>query len=137
MTNMGTKRRPSFSVETERPPGLSGRPRWHPTPEQREQVKTLAGRGVPQRMVASIIGVDDEVLLRECREEWEHGRAIAVANVTGVLYRRAISDDPQSFRDRQFYLVNIAGMASNMTKLEASSLEALVASAMGVRTNAK
>ena len=103
-------------------PAKVGRPRFEATQEHREKVKTLAAQGVSQKEIAAILRIDTDTLIRECREDWEMGRAIGIANVQGVNYKRAMSGDHGSFQDRQFYLINVAGMSSGATLHAAQEL---------------
>lgn len=122
-------RRAARAKDDPAPPGAAGRPRWTPTAQQREQVKTLAGRGVPHNHIAAILGCDKEALRRECATEIEAGKAIAIANVCGVLYANAVKPDHQHFKDRQFYLVNVAGFDSEKVA-PGGTLEELVRASM-------
>lgn len=109
-----------------------GRPAWKPTQEQREQVRTLSGRGVAIHHIATIIGADKEALRRECMEDIDAGRAFAVANVTGVLYQRALSKDSAAFKERQLFLVNCAGWTNSHQRHQVTtSLEDLVKASFG------
>lgn len=110
-----------------------GRPKWAPTQEQREKVRTLAGRGVAIHHIATIVGVDKDALRRECMEDVDAGRAFAVANVTGVLYQRALSSDANAFKERQLFLVNCAGWTNSHQRHQVTtSLEDLVKASFGV-----
>lgn len=111
-------------------PAKVGRPRFEATQEHREKVKTLAAQGVSQKEIAAILRIDTDTLIRECREDWEMGRAIGIANVQGVNYKRAMSGDHGSFQDRQFYLINVAGMSSGRQQVESVTLEELVRASM-------
>ena len=79
---------------------------WAPTQKEREQVKSLAGRGVPEKMIASIMGVDKLTLRKHCPEELTSGRALAVANVMGKSYEQAMKGE---FKFAQLFLANMAG----------------------------
>lgn len=83
----------------------TGRPPWEPSTKDREQVKTLAGRGVPEKMIAAIIGVDKNTLRKHCANELTTGRAFAVANVMGATYKAAMAGE---FKHAQLFLANMA-----------------------------
>ena len=55
----------------------------------REQVRHLAGVGVPQDDVARIIGCAPKTLRKRCREDLDRGVAEANATVAGYLYAAA------------------------------------------------
>lgn len=108
-----------------------GRPQWQPSQQQREQVRSLAGRGVAINHIAIIVGVDKDTLMLRCGEDVDAGRAFAVANVTGVLYKRALSEDPNAFKERQLFLVNCAGWTNSHQRHQVTTtLEELVRQSM-------
>jgi hypothetical protein len=55
----------------------------------REQVRHLAGVGVPQDDVARIIGCAPKTLRKRCREDLDRGVAEANATVSGYLFAAA------------------------------------------------
>jgi hypothetical protein len=59
----------------------------------REQVRSLAARGVRQDDIAAIIGCDAKTARKYFREELDRGMAEANANVTGALYEKAMGGD--------------------------------------------
>ena len=83
-----------------------GRPPWKPTAKDRETVKTLAGRGVPEKMIAAIVGVDKITLRKHCANDLLEGRAVAVSNVTGAVYKAAVAGDAKMAR---LFLANTIG----------------------------
>lgn len=87
-------------------PARVGRPPWEPTAKDRENVKTLAGRGVPEKMIAAIVGVDKLTLRKHCAQELVEGRSFAVTNVLGAVYKQALSGD---FHHARLYLANTIG----------------------------
>ena len=91
-------------------PNPDGRPPWVPTSEQREQVKTLAGRGVPEVNIAVLMGVAKHTLRKHCKAEIEAGRALAVSNVLGAVYKAALAGE---FKQQQLYLANTIGWTSS------------------------
>ncbi len=50
-----------------------GRCAHSPDAYQRRQVETLAGYGVPETEIASLIGIDPKTLRRHYRQELDHG----------------------------------------------------------------
>jgi hypothetical protein len=68
------------------------RPRFQPTEEQRHQVRALAGYGLRQAQIASVVGVGSTATLRKhFREELTLGPLEARANVARTLFRLATS----------------------------------------------
>jgi hypothetical protein len=63
------------------------------TDEMREQVRSLATRGVRQEDIAAIIGCDAKTLRKRFRDELDRGMAEANANVAGALFDKAMSGD--------------------------------------------
>ena len=55
----------------------------------REQVRHLAGVGVPQDDIARIIGCAPKTLRKRCREDLDRGVAEANATVSGYLFAAA------------------------------------------------
>lgn len=63
-----------------------------PTDETRAQVEAYARVGVPQKMIATLIGLgSDNTLKRHYADELARGEAMAVAEVANTLYTRATS----------------------------------------------
>jgi hypothetical protein len=68
------------------------RPRFEATEEQRHRVKSLAGYGLPQGQIASVVGVGSTATLRQhFRQELTQGPLEAQANVMRTLFRLATS----------------------------------------------
>jgi hypothetical protein len=64
------------------------------TDEVREQVRTLAARGVRQEDIAGAIGCRDAKTLRKhFRDELDRGTGEANAKVAGALYEKAVGGD--------------------------------------------
>lgn len=92
-----------------------------PTDEQRKLVEQLSGRGLPHKMIVSLIdGVSHEETLRtHYREELDRGAAKACAQVAGKLFEKCMSGDTASIL---FWMKTRCGFRENMS--EDSSLEA-------------
>jgi hypothetical protein len=68
------------------------RPRFHPSDEQRSQVKSMAAFGLRETEIAQLIGIRSPKTLRKhCRAELDRGAAEANGNVANALYKMAIS----------------------------------------------
>lgn len=76
-----------------------------PTPQQSEQIKSLAARGVGVREIASMIGIDKDTLCLRCAEELESGRALGIATITSKLFEEAKKG---SFKHQALYLGHVA-----------------------------
>jgi len=59
------------------------------TDAMREQVGSLAARGVPQEKIAAIIGCDAKTLRKCFRNELDRGMAEADAEIIGALFANA------------------------------------------------
>jgi hypothetical protein len=64
-----------------------------PTPAQRQLVQLHATIGTPQKIIASIIGIDDKTLAKHYREELDHAMAQANATIGGALFNKAKGGD--------------------------------------------
>ena len=71
-------------------PNPDGPPPHKPTDEQRKQVETLSGFGIPQVDIAREIGIHDETLRKHYRHELDSGVTKANSRVAQGLYKRAI-----------------------------------------------
>lgn len=69
------------------------RKRFVATDAMREQVRSLAARGVRQDDVAAIVDCDAKTARKYFREELDRGMAEANANVAGALYEKAMGGD--------------------------------------------
>ena len=70
-----------------------GRSPHVPTAQQREQVKAMAGYGLPHDMIATIMGISDRTLQKKYRDELKLGSALATATIAKTLYQRAQNGD--------------------------------------------
>jgi len=80
------------------------RPRHEPDAYQRRQVETLAGYGIPETEIASLIGIDPKTLRRYYRQELDHGHTKANAKVAENLFRKATGDGRESVIAAIFWL---------------------------------
>ena len=81
-----------------------GRCAHSPDAYQRRQVETLAGYGVPETEIASLIGIDPKTLRRHYRQELDHGHTKANVKVAENLFRKAIGDGRESVTAAIFWL---------------------------------
>jgi hypothetical protein len=69
-------------------PGIGGRPKWQPTPQQRARVRQLRARGHALKAIARKLGVSHEAVRRECHQE------LGLSPVATLpLYDRAAAGD--------------------------------------------
>jgi hypothetical protein len=66
---------------------------FRPTDEMREQVRSLAARGVRHEDIAGIVDCDPKTLRKHFRYELDRGKAAANADITGALYEKAMGGD--------------------------------------------
>jgi hypothetical protein len=66
-----------------------------PTDNERVQVESMAGYGVPQEQIACVIrdGIDADTLAKHFRKELKQGKAKASAKIGQTLYQKAINGD--------------------------------------------
>lgn len=87
---------------------MSRRPH-EPDQTSRRQVEAMAGYGVPEDDIAKVLMVSPKTLRKHYREELDTGHIKATARVAESLYRKAISDGPQSVTAAIFWLKTRAG----------------------------
>jgi hypothetical protein len=75
-----------------------------PTDENRRQVETLAGFGIPQPDIGRTIGVNDDTLRKYYRDELDSGTTKANAAVAQSLYRKALGDGTSAVTAAIFWL---------------------------------
>ena len=107
-----------------RPPGSKNKPKKRiKKPEKRkpgrpvhvkqdqisDNVKFLAGIGLTENDIAKVSGISTPTLLKYYREELDVGHVQVNANVAKSLYKKAISDKPQSVAAAIFWLKARAG----------------------------
>jgi len=75
-----------------------GRPRFEPTDEERKQVEAMAGYGVAEAHIASLIrgGIGISTLRERFKENLEQGRAKAHAGIGKTLFQKAMAGDVAS-----------------------------------------
>ena len=81
-----------------------GRPRYKPSDENGKQVEMLAGIGVPEEMIARMMGIDKKTLLKYYRHEIDNGAAKATAKVAKRLFDIAMSDSKEALTACIFWL---------------------------------
>lgn len=66
-----------------------GRPKYAPTPQDRQRVKSLAAAGMAQDKIALSLGISKNTLTANFREELDLGLAEANAAVASALFKNA------------------------------------------------
>lgn len=62
---------------------------WKPTEEQRKQIETMSGMGIPQEQMAILLEVDPKTLRKHCRKELDQGSIKATMKVAQTLFKQA------------------------------------------------
>ena len=75
-----------------------------PTDENRRLISTLCGIGVPQKMIAAQIGIDEKTLRKYYDDDMEKGMAKATSQIAKRLYDIAMSDSKESLTACIFWL---------------------------------
>lgn len=78
--------------------------RHEPDQQQRRQVESLAGYGIPETEIAGLIGIDPKTLRKYYRQELDHGHTKANARVAENLFRKAIGEGRESVTAAIFWL---------------------------------
>jgi hypothetical protein len=78
---------------------LIGRLPFVPTEEQRHLVGALAGLGVPQPVICSLIGIGSHHMLRRAfKDELAHAREKLIAAMGVTLVRQALGGNVQALK---------------------------------------
>ena len=67
-----------------------GQPPHAPTDRTRQTVQVLKANGNPQKVIALVIGVSEDTLVKHYRTELEHGRAQVKAMVGAAVVKSAL-----------------------------------------------
>lgn len=88
---------------------VGGRPAHQPTEADRRQVEMMAGFGLTEVEIASVIGITAPTLRVHYRVELDVGHVKANAKVASNLFRQATKDDPKAVTAAMFWLRCRAG----------------------------
>jgi hypothetical protein len=86
-----------------------GRRRHQPDPGQRRQVEAMAGYGIPEADIATVLEIDPKTLRRHYRGELDKGHIKATTRVAENLYRRATGEGREAVTAAIFWLKTRAG----------------------------
>ena len=98
-----------ISKPKELPERGRGRPRYEPTEQTRQQVSLMAACGLRRYEIYQILNISPDTFRDHHQEDFELGLAKAIAMVGSKLYKRAISDRPDSGAAQQFFLKTRGG----------------------------
>src|SRR5690606_1774356 len=85
---------------------------WAPSAEQAEQIKSLAARGVAEKEIAILIGVDRDTLKSRAQHLIDAGRAVGISTLTGALFREA---QKGSYKHLALYLQHVGKWSQRQT----------------------
>jgi hypothetical protein len=88
-----------------------------PDEKSRAQVRTMAGIGLPQAMIARIIGISEPTLVDRYREDIDRGVAEATMQVAGKLFQKAVGGDLSAM---MFWLRSRAGWTTDRVEVAGS-----------------
>ena len=72
-----------------------GRPAFVPSAEQRKQVETMAGYGIPEEDIGLVLDIDPKTLRKHFRAELDTGHVKANTRVAESLYLQAVCEPAQ------------------------------------------
>ncbi len=99
-----TKKNQNGAFKPPRPTKKRPGKRLNITPEMRAEVARLAGLGLTQEQAAEVMGIGITSLKKYLRADYERGIPEAIAQVSGALFRIAMSDGPMAAASCMFYL---------------------------------
>ena len=79
-------------------------PAHQPTDENRRLIRTLSGIGVPQKMMAVQIGIDEKTLRKYYEDDIDVGQSKATSAIAKRLYDIAMSDSKEALTACIFWL---------------------------------
>jgi hypothetical protein len=85
-----------------------------PDEKSRSQVRTMAGLGLPQHMMARILGIAENTLVDRYREDIDLGMAQATMQIAGKLFQKAQAGDMGAI---QFWLRARAGWTTDRVEV--------------------
>ena len=86
-----------------------GRRAHKPDPTSRRQVEAMAGYGIPEADIATVLEIDPKTLRKHYRKELDKGHIKSTAKVAENLYRKATGDGRESVIAAIFWLKTRAG----------------------------
>jgi len=89
--------------------GAGGRPSFEPSASQRQMVEAMAGCGIPETDIATVIDIAPKTLRKHFRTELDTGHIKANAKVAGNLFRIATGSGREAVTAAIFWLKTRAG----------------------------
>jgi hypothetical protein len=89
--------------------------------ETRKKVDAMAGYGVPEHLIARVLGINPKTLRKYYREELDTAHIRANTAVAQSLFRKATSDGPQSVTAAIFWAKTRMGWKEPQTEYEANA----------------
>lgn len=80
------------------PKGSFGNKPYEPSEQSRKQVETMAGLGVSNQDIATILDIDETTLYKYYKRELDTSAIAANARVAQAAYHKAMSGDPQMLK---------------------------------------
>jgi hypothetical protein len=97
-----------------------GRRAHQPDPASRRQVEAMAGYGIPEADIATVLDIDPKTLRKHYRQELDKGAIKATAKVAENLYRKATGEGREAVIAAIFWLKTRAGWKeTSVTELAA------------------
>ena len=81
-----------------------GRPAFEPTQRGRDQVKMMAGMGIPDYEICKVIGVSEPTMRKHFWQELETGHIVANSKVAQSLFKMATDKDKPNVTAAIFWL---------------------------------
>ena len=88
---------------------IMGRRAHRPDPSGRRQVEAMAGYGIPETDIATVMEVDPKTLRKHYRKELDKGHIKATAKIAENLYRLATGSGREAVTAAIFWLKTRAG----------------------------
>lgn len=86
-----------------------GRRAHRPDPAGRRQVEAMAGYGIPEADIATVLEIDPKTLRKHYRKELDKGHIKSTAKVAENLYKKATGDGREAVIAAIFWLKTRAG----------------------------
>lgn len=93
-----------------------GRRAHQPDAVSRRQVEAMAGYGIPEADIATVLDIDPKTLRKHYRQELDKGAIKATAKVAESLFRKATTDGSQSVTAAIFWLKTRAGWKETLVQ---------------------
>ena len=86
-----------------------GRRAQRPDPAGRRQVEAIAGYGIPEADIATVLEIDPKTLRKHYRKELDKGHIKSTAKVAENLYKKATGEGREAVTAAIFWLKTRAG----------------------------